>query len=442
MISDIICNMKFYVKDLILFMDSSLWVVLLILLCLSAYFSASETAFSAFNRARMKNLAQNGNKKAVLVLKMSEDFDKILSTLLIGNNIVNISASTISTLLFAKLIVDANIAATVSTVFMTLLVLIFGEITPKSLAKQSPEAFCMASAPFLNFLCIVLTPLSILFMTWQKKIVAKVFDFGADDVITEDELLTIVDEAQQDGGINSQESELIKNAIEFNDIEVTDVLTPRVDVVAVDVEWDKEKIGNVFEESGFSRLPVYQDTIDNIIGVLTHREFVNEEKNEIFRIENAMKPVKFIFSTMKISKLLRLLQETKSHLAVVSDEYGGTEGIVTLEDIMEALVGEIWDEYDSVENSHFEKISDNAYKVNGSASLEDMFEFFELRFDEEENDDINTVGGFVTAQLEKIPDIGDAFEYEHLKFTVTSTESARVLSVLVKVGEKDEKEED
>lgn len=423
-------------------MDSSLWFVLVILILFSAYFSASETAFSAFNRARMKNMAQNGNKKAALVLKMSDDFDRVLSTLLIGNNIVNISASTISTLLFAKLIVDANLAATVSTIVMTLVVLIFGEITPKSMAKQSPEVFAMFSAPFLRALSIILTPLSFFFMTWQKKIVNKVFDFGADDKITEDELLTIVDEATEDGGINSQESELIKNAIEFNDIEVNEVLTPRVDVVAIDIEWDKEKIAEIFEESGFSRLPVYKDTIDNIIGVLTHRDFVAEEKSDVFRIESAIKPVKFIFSTMKISKLLRLLQESKSHIVVVCDEYGGTEGIVTLEDIIEALVGEIWDEYDSVEQSVFEKISDNVYKVNASATLEDMFEFFELKFDEEENDDINTVGGFVASQLEKIPAVGDGFEYEHLKFTVTSTDSARVLSVLVKVGEKKEKSED
>lgn len=252
--------------------------------------------------------------------------------------------------------------------------------------------------------------------------------------------MTMVDEAQQDGGINSQEGELIKNAIEFNDIEVTDVLTPRVDVVAIDVEWEKEKIESVFENSGFSRLPVYKDTIDNIIGVLNHRDFIAECKNAIFRIENAVKPVKFIFSTMKISRLLRLLQKTQSHLVVVTDEYGGTEGIVTLEDIIEALVGEIWDEYDSVSNDEFEEISDNLYKVNGSAALEDMFEFFSLPFDEEENDDIVTVGGFVTAQLEKIPVVGDSFTYAHLKFTVTTTDSARVTGVLVKVGEREEED--
>lgn len=422
-------------------MGSSLWVVLILLLAMSAYFSASETAFTSYNRAKMKSQSQNGNKKASLSLKLSENYDKILSTLLIGNNIVNISASTISTLVFAEFIDDPGLSATVATVVMTLMVLVFGEITPKSMAKQAPETFAMFSAPFLNALNIILTPLSFMFLRWQK-FVAKVFNLNGEDIITEDELLTIVDEAQQDGGINSQEGELIKNAIEFNDIEVNEVLTPRVDVVAVDVEWEKEKIAEVFEESGFSRLPVYKDTIDNVIGVLTHRDFVAEEKSDVFRIENAIKPVKFIFSTMKISKLLRLLQQTKSHIAIVSDEYGGTEGIVTLEDIIEALVGEIWDEYDSVEQSDFEKISDDVYKVNAAADLEDMFEFFSLVFDEEENDDINTVGGFVASQLEKIPDVGDSFEYEHLKFTVTSTDSARVLSVVVKVGEREEKEED
>lgn len=421
-------------------MDSSLWLILVVLLGLSAYFSASETAFSAYNRARMKNHAQNGNKKASLALKMSENFEKIITTLLVGNNIVNITATSISTILFSKLIEDQGLATTLSTVFMTLAVLIFGEITPKSLAKQAPESLAMVSAPILNFLCILLSPLNFLFIKWQK-LVSKLFNINNADVITEDELLTIVDEAQQDGGINSQEGELIRNAIEFNDISVDEVLTPRVDVIAVDIEWNKEKIAEVFEQSGFSRLPVYKDTIDNIIGVITHRDFVNEEKNEIFRLENAMNPVKFIFPTMKISKLLRLLQQTKSHLVVVSDEYGGTEGIVTLEDIIEALVGEIWDENDDVVNSDYEKISDDVYKVNGSAPLEDMFEFFDLTFDEDENDDINTVGGFVASQLEKIPDAGDSFEYENLKFTVTSVDSARVLSVLVKVGEKNQNEE-
>lgn len=422
-------------------MDSSLWVILVVLLAMSAYFSASETAFSAYNRARMKNHEQNGNKKAKLALKMSENFDKVLTTLLVGNNIVNITATSIATILFSHLVEDQGLAATVSTVFMTITVLIFGEITPKSLAKQAPESLAMFSAPFLNMLSVILTPVNFLFLQWQR-MVSKIFNLSGGDVITEDELLTIVDEAQQDGGINSEDSELIKSAIEFNDISVNEVLTPRVDVVAIDVEWEKEKIEEIFDESGFSRLPVYQDTIDNIIGVLTHRDFIAESKNEIFRIENAMKPVKFIFSTMKISKLLRLLQQTKSHLVVVSDEYGGTEGIITLEDIIEALVGEIWDEYDNVADSDYEKISDDAYKVNASAPLEDMFEFFGMHYDEEEHDDINTVGGFVTAQLEKIPDVGDSFEYKHLKFTVTSTDSLRVLSVLVKLGEKEEEEED
>lgn len=421
-------------------MDSSLWCILIILLILSAFFSASETAVTSFNRARMKSLAQNGSKKAELVLKLGDNFDKVLSTLLIGNNIVNIVATTISTILFSRIIANDELAPTASTVFMTVAVLIFGEITPKTLAKQAPETFSMFAASFINVLNIFLTPLSFIFLKWQKA-VTRIFNLGGKEKITEDELLNIVDEAQQVGGIGSEDSELIKNAIEFNDISVNEVLTPRVDVIAIDVEWDKEKIDEVFDESGFSRLPVYKDTIDNIIGVLTHRDFISEYKNEIFRIENAVKPVKFIFSTMKISKLLRLLQNTKSHLVVVSDEYGGTEGIITLEDIIEALVGEIWDEYDDISNEDFEKISDNVYKISASAPLEDMFEFFDIDFDEEENHDINTVGGFVTAQLEKIPDVGDSFSYKHLKFTVTSTDSARVLSVLVKVGEIKDKDE-
>ncbi|MCD8049847.1 MAG: hemolysin family protein [Clostridia bacterium] len=422
-------------------MVNPLWIPILILVALSGLFSATETAFSSFNRVRMKNLAQNGNDNANLVLKLSDDFDKILSTILIGNNIVNITATSLSTLLFTQILSDPSLVTLVSTVVMTLIVLIFGEITPKTLAKQSAEGFAMFIAPALNCLTILLTPLSFLFMQWQK-LVSKIFKTGDREAMTEDELLTIVDEAHQDGGLNSDESELIKNAIEFSDIDVTDVLTPRVDVVAIDVEWGKEKIEEVFDESGYTRLPVYKDTIDNIIGVLNHRDFVTMCKSSIFRIENAVKPVKFIFSTMKIPKLLRLLQQTKSHLVVVTDEYGGTEGIVTLEDILEALVGEIWDEYDSVSSDDFEEISDNVYKVSGSVALEDMCEFFEIEYDEEEHEDIVTVGGFAAAQLEKIPSVGDSFVYENLKFTVTSTESARVLSVLVKVEEKEEENEE
>lgn len=419
--------------------DSFIQIIVLVLLIMgSAYFSASETAFSSMNRIRMKNMASDGNKKAKLALKLADDYDRLIAGILIGNNIVNIAASSLATVMFVQYLGNAGV--TISTIVMTILVLIFGEISPKSIAKDSPEKFAMFSAPSMRVILTILRPVNFLFVQW-KKLLSKIFKTTEDRGITEEELITIVEEAQNDGELESHESELIKNAIEFNDIEVMDIHTSRVDVVAIDIEYSKEKIAKIFRESGYSRLPVYRDTIDNVIGVLNEKDF--------YRIEESKKSIKdvisdpvFVIPSMKISELLPELQKRKSHLAIIIDEYGGTVGIVTLEDILEELVGEIWDEHDEI-IENFRKTGENDYIILCSADLEDMFDYLGLE-EEDDTEDVQTVGGWVMDTLGKIPEVNDTFEYRNLKVKVTKCDSRHVLEIKVHVDptEETENEED
>lgn len=399
-------------------------IFIAVLIMMSAYFSASETAFFSMNKIRMKSMASNGNKRAKLVLKLAEDYDKLLSTLLIGNNIVNIGSSALATVMFVKWL--GNSGASASTAVMTVIVLIFGEITPKSMAKNSPESFAMFSAPILRVINIILSPLNFIFSGWQK-LVHKLFKSQDDRGVTEEELLTMVEEAQNDGGIDSHESELIRNAIEFNDIEVVDIHTNRVDVVAIDIEDSNEKVAKVFRENGYTRLPVYKDSIDNIIGILNQKDF-NNAVNDGLTVEQVMSEPVFVIPSMKISQLLTLLQKEKSHMAVIIDEYGGTVGIVTLEDILEELVGEIWDEHDEVVES-IVKLGENKYKVLCNSNLDNLFDMFGLKNDY----DISTVGGWVVEKFERIPDEGDSFRYENLRVVVTKRDSRHVNEITVEV---------
>lgn len=411
--------------------------VLLVLIALSAYFSASETAFASFNRMRMKNEADEDSGKASRVLKLSENYEKLISTILIGNNIVNIVATSLATVLFSHLIKNEELAVTVSTVVMTLAILTFGEITPKTVAKRTPEFFSKSVVGSLSFLVKIFTPITAIFNIWQK-FVLKILKAEAEMSVTEDEIITVVEEAASGGEIDEQESELIKNVIKFSDLDVNDILTPRVDVAAVDITWDRERIAEVFSETEFSRLPVYEENLDSIVGILYQKDFYNETSSPV---KNLVRPVKFIFSSMKISRLLKLFQETKCHMVVVNDEYGGTEGIVTLEDVLESLVGEIYDEHDEV-IEEIVQINEEKFKVLGSVALDKFLEFFNLG-EEEEDSDITTVSGFAAHTLEKIPDEGDSFAYKNLEITITKTDSNRVMEVLVKVGQiTEETEED
>lgn len=403
----------------------TLIIILIILILMSAYFSATETAFSSFNKVRLKHIANNGDKNAALALSLSQNYDKLLSTILIGNNIVNIASASIATTIFIKYFGDSGV--TISTVVMTIFILIFGEISPKSLAKEKPENFAIFSAPILRLFIIILTPINFFFICW-KKLLSKMFKIKSNNGLTEEELLTMVDEVKNEGGIDEHESELIRSAIEFNDLNVSDVLTPRVDIIAINLNYSNEEISNLFFDSGYSRLPIFKDTIDTIIGVLHEKDFYNYILTDNKKLEDIIKPVVYAVSSMKISKLLRLLQKNKSHMAIISDEYGGTLGIVTLEDILEELVGEIWDEHDEVVEE-FTKISEDEYKISCNANLDKMFEIFNIDCDL----DISTVSGWVISELDKIPNEGDNFKYKNLEVTVTKTNSNRVIEINAKL---------
>lgn len=346
-------------------------IIIIGCIIMSAYFSATETAFSSLNRIRIKNMAEKGNKRAGLVLKLSENYDGLLSTILIGNNIVNIASASLATVIFVKLLGD-EAGASISTVVTTIVVLIFGEVSPKSIAKESPEQFAMFSAPFLNAFMVLLTPANYLFKQW-KKLLSVLIRTSGDSGITEEELLAIVEEAKQDGGIDEQEGSLIKSAIEFTELEAMDIATPRVDVTGIPVDADKEEIAAVFGETGYSRLPVYKDKIDDIIGIIYQKDFYNQVYRGVCSVEAIVRPALYVAKSKKINVLLKELQKNKMHIAVVIDEFGGTMGIVTLEDILEELVGEIWDEHDVVVQE-IEKISDQEYLVLGNTSVEKLFE--------------------------------------------------------------------
>ena len=409
-------------------------IVIVVLVLMSGYFSATETAFSSLNKTRLKTLIEKGNKRAALTLALSEKYDNLLSTILIGNNIVNIAMSSISTLLFLDLLGDMG--ASVSTAVITVVVLIFGEISPKSIAKECPEKFAMFSAPIINLILIVLTPFNFLFAQW-KKLLAKLFSLDNDTKMSQEELLMLVEEVQQDGSIDKTEGELLKNAIEFGDLEAKDILTHRLDLAAVAVTDSKEEVAKVFLESKFSRILVYDDSIDNIIGVLHHKDFYTESGVTDADIRDIMTPPIFVIKEVKIDLVLRELQKKKSHLAVVLDEYGGTYGVITMEDILDELVGELWTEPEE-NNENFKKLSDDLYRILASIDLDEFCEYFEIEIES----DMVSFSGWITDRLEKIPTTGDQFEYEGMVIRVLSTDSHRVSEVEVRLTEDFRKEKE
>ena len=410
---------------------------LVILVILSAFFSATETAFTSLNRIRLKSRADSGNKRAALTLRIAEDYDKLLSTNLIGNNIVNISASTVGTVLFTKLFLDYG--PLVSTVVLTVVILVFGEISPKSMAKENAEAFAMFAAPIMRVLMTVLAPVNYLFAQW-KKLLSRIFRKSEEEGITEEELITMVDQAENEGGLDQHEGQLIRSAIEFNDLEVEEILTPRVDIVAAEDTATIDEIAAIFAENGYSRLPIYHDTIDNIIGVIHEKDFHAARYHGQEDVSAIVSNVLYTTGSTKISDLLRILQRAKAHMVIVVDEYGGTEGLCTLEDIVEELVGEIWDEHDEV-IEEFKKQSDGSYLISCNANLTDLYDLFSIKGER----DCTTVSGWVMEEIGRVPEEGDHFVYENLDVTVTRVDHRRVLEIRVVVlpqedtGDKDRK---
>ena len=413
----------------------TLIIALVFLVACSAFFSASETAFSSLNQIRLKSRAEDGDASAARVLAMAEKYDKLLSTILIGNNIVNIAAASIGTILFTRAL-GAERGATMSTIVLTIVVLIFGEVTPMSLAKEMPETVATAVSPMLNLLMVLFTPLTWLFSQW-KRLLGHFVHSTEEDTITEGELMTMVSEAENDGELTDRESELIRSAIEFDDVEVEEILTPRVDVVAVEDNTSLDEVAQTFAESGYSRLPVYHDTIDNIIGVVHEKDFYLARLKKETSLEELVKPTLYTTGSTQISQLLRTLREQHHHLAVVVDEYGGTEGIITLEDILEELVGEIWDEHDEA-TEDFHKQSDGSWIVLGSASVDDLFET--LGLPEDEDIDSNTVNGLVQEKTCHLPKVGDRFTLGSYDGVVTRTAKRRVTEVRLTPAEKPEPE--
>ncbi|MCD8205417.1 MAG: hemolysin family protein [Clostridia bacterium] len=422
-------------------------VIIVILIFFSAMFSGAETMYFSHNKIRMKALAANGNKRAQRVIKMCDNPDKLITTILVGNNICNITATTLSGMMFLKIITENDgLAGTISTIVMTVIMLLFGEITPKTLFQKTADTAAMRFVDFMMFFYIILTPFSWLFGLWQKLLNRMTRNRGKTK-ITDDELMTYVEEAESGGSINEYESDLIRSAIEFDDQKVKEILTPRVDVDALPRGTDVETALRLFQESGHSRLPVYDGTIDNVVGILNVKDFYKSYLEGAKTIDAATSD-KVIYSTpsMKISELMRILQKDKNHLAVVIDEFGGTHGIVSLEDILEELVGEIWDEHDKVVE-YFKEIGDKKYEVDCSVSFSDFIDEFGLKI-EEDAYDVTQLSGFIAEIMAKIPEEGDEVNFQNLAIKVTKCQHMKAITCEIEVLKSpegdggDEEEED
>lgn len=415
--------------------------ICVVLLLLSAFFSSTETAFSSVSKIRLKNLADNGNKKAKTALYVAERYSKALTTILVGNNIVNIANSALATVFFVNILGEAQ-GTVISTVVITIVVLIFGEVLPKNIAIGNAEKICMTFAPVLKFLMVLLTPLSIILMGINKlyKKLARNSNHQEPSV-TEDELKYIIESIEEEGVLEQQESELVQSALEFDEKTAEEILTPRVDMVAIDIDDPVEEITELVLKERYSRIPVYRDNIDKIIGVLHTRDYLEAliNNNEKPNIEAMLQPAHFIYKTKKLSALLADFKYNKIHLAVVTDDYGGILGIVTMEDLLEQIVGEIWDEDEEVEKMSL-KISDNKYEVSGDMPISDMLELFDkpTKYIETES---NSVGGWALEQLANIPEPGEQFTYKELEITIREVLDQRILSMII-VYTPSEAEED
>jgi len=422
-------------------MDShsiTLLLILFFLLVMSFYFGATEIAFFGLNRIRIQHMAENGSKRAQLVLKLHADRDLLLSTILVGNNVANISAASISAVLFIRYLGE-DVGVIVSTVVLTAVVLVFCEVTPKSLAKEAPEKFALFAAPILNFLIFILKPVNFFFSKWNS-LLNSVFKLSSDSRgITEQELLTIVEEAEREGAIGKDDKGLINKALRLRDVEAQDVLTPRMNIVGTPKDAEVAEVAEIFLRSGFSRIPVYDKSIDNIVGIVHLRDFMEHMLKkyvlkEKVNFENVIGPAYFTAPSTKIRTLFKNLQKEKSHMAVVADEHGGTAGIVTLEDIFEELLGEILDEKDQV-IEEFVLLEDNKYKVICSADIEKMFEYFNLSYkNAHPKVTASTVSGWLMDMLGKIPEEGDAFDYENLHIFVNKVAQRKALECIVSVN--------
>ena len=414
-----------------------LWLALILCIALSAFFSATETAYSAANRVKLKTVEGPRKEKAQIALSLLEKYDSLITTVLIGNNLVNIVGTAIATLLFTTRILPGQeeLATTVASVVMTVLVLFLGEVGPKTLAKQQPEKYAMAVSKVIRALVILMTPLDKLFSLWRK-LLSKIVKPEPEESQIENELMTIIDEAQTEGNIEEDEGELIRSAIEFNDQDASDIMTPRVDVTAVEDTAGVEEAAALFRDTWFSRVPVYHEDLDHIVGILNDKDFYKRTHEGCTDIRQIMKEPVFAPATLSISNLLKQFRTSKTHLIVLLDEFGGTEGIVTMEDVLEELVGEIYDEHDEVSEDVVEQ-EDGTIIVDGNLQLEELMEKTGL----ENTYDADTVGGWAGEMLEKVPEVGDNFTLGNHRFTVLEMDGFRVTRVQAETLPEEKPEE-
>lgn len=426
-----------YLKSIMDHLPLSIAIAVLVLF--SGFFSATETAFSCANKIKLRTFATQGKKHAKAIYKFADEkYDKMVTAILVGNNLVNITASALATILFASLIGNRDLAATVSTAVLTVVVLIFGEITPKYLASVYPEKVCFLFYPLMQFFYWVLWPICKIFDGY-KYLLARIFKLKKDDTVTDEELLTLVEEAEESGALKEDESELVRSALEFDDLKVEDILVPRVDVYAVEEDTPMDEVGRLFEKTGYSRLPVYKDTIDNVIGLIHERDFYTNYLKGERHIGHFVQDIVFTTEYTRISVLLKQLQKQKIHMAAVSDEYGGLVGIVTLEDILEELVGEIWDEHDE-EEVHFGKIGEGEYWVDGKCPPEQFFELYGKEISDEEYES-NTLGGWLTELCGRLPVIGETIDFEDIEIKIVKATKQKVLKIRSRLLTAEETEE-
>ena len=418
-------------------------VVIFLLILLSAFFSAMETAFSFVNKIRIQQSAEDGNRRAKNAQYVIERFDNALTAILICNNIVNLGCSSIATVLCLNIFGD--IGSAVATGVTTLLVLTFGEVIPKCLAKEHCDAFSLSTAGTLKVLMIVLTPLVFVFV--KLKALALKIAGGHENApsVTENELKYIVESIEEEGVLEESESEMVRSALDFDETTPEEILTPRVDVVFINVEDSPEKIKEIIIENRYSRIPVYENTTDNVIGILHTRDWLEAlADGNVPALRDLLQAPYFVFKTQQLSKILSHFKRTKVHMAIVTDEYGGTLGIVTMEDLLEEIVGEIWDEDEEIERTHY-KIGNNEYLVNGDFELDEMLELYDMDEDALDSDAV-TVGGFILEHAGNIPKKRESIEADGFRFTVMEVENQRIMRVVVKKlddaeGEKEKEDE-
>ena len=414
-----------------------LWVALILCIALSAFFSATETAFSACNRVKLKTVDGPRREKAQIALSLLEKYDSLITTVLIGNNLVNIVGAAIATLLFTTQILPGKVelATTLASVAMTVAVLFFGEVGPKTLAKQQPEKYAMAVSLTIRVLMVLLRPLDMLFALWRK-LLNRIVKPQPEESQIEDELMTMIDEAQTEGDIEEEEVELIRSAIEFNDQDASDIMTPRVDVTAIEDNASIEAAADLFRDTWFSRIPVYHEDLDHIVGILHEKDFYKMTHEGCTDITKIMKEPVFAPASLSISNLLKQFRTSQTHLVILLDEFGGTEGIVTMEDVLEELVGEIYDEHDEVSEEVVEQ-EDGTLIVDGNMQLQELLDKFGL----ENEYDADTVGGWAGEMLEKVPEVGDSFELKKHVFSVTEMDGFRVTRIQVTDAPEEKEEE-